>query len=101
MVPRILPFLLTIGTAVGNQLRYAPTCKYIPGDAGWPSHEAWHKLNTTVGGRLIATVPVADVCHNGGIFSAYNETACADLQVAIQVAGAATLYVMQDALLTH
>lgn len=94
MVARLFAFLLTIGTGFGDQSRHAPVCKYIPGDAGWPSHKAWQGLNTTVAGRLIATVPIAHVCHDRGEFSAYNETACAELGQAIQVAGAKTLYVM-------
>lgn len=42
------------------------SCKYIPGDAGWPDKNTWDKLNQTVGGRLIATVPQAAICHIGG-----------------------------------
>ncbi|KAK1967827.1 FAD binding domain-containing protein [Colletotrichum sublineola] len=51
-------------------------CKYLPGDAGWPSADAWARLNETVGGRLIATVPLGSPCHG----AAYNATECARLQ---------------------
>ncbi|KAH8807209.1 hypothetical protein F5884DRAFT_730846 [Xylogone sp. PMI_703] len=48
----------------------SPTCKNIPGDEGWPSPAAWDALNATVGGRLIATVPAAHVCHDPTFSSA-------------------------------
>ncbi|EHK20934.1 uncharacterized protein TRIVIDRAFT_59399 [Trichoderma virens Gv29-8] len=56
--------------------RRAPLCKNIPGDAGWPGTQAWTQLNRTVGGRLIATVPLAEVCHA----PTYSEAACDDLR---------------------
>jgi hypothetical protein len=57
-------FLLLLtrsGVAYGR--RNLTQCRYIPGDPGWPSAVAWHELNATVGGRLIATVPLAAPCH--------------------------------------
>ena len=48
------------------------TCRYIPGDRGWPTQDDWGQLNTTVGGRLIATDPQAHVCHT----PTPNNTAC-------------------------
>lgn len=57
------------------------TCRYIPGDDGWPNANTWAQLNETVGGRLIATVPQASVCHTGGYASSQlNETECKVLQ---------------------
>lgn len=57
------------------------TCKYIPGDAAWPTQDAWNLLNHTVGGRLIATIPQAAVCHVGGYATLKpNEAACEALQ---------------------
>ncbi|KAI9048465.1 hypothetical protein LZ554_007300 [Drepanopeziza brunnea f. sp. 'monogermtubi'] len=53
-----------------------PPCRYIPGDARWPSGEKWDKLNATVGGRLIATKPVASVCHD----PIYNAAICSTLK---------------------
>ncbi|KAI3321636.1 FAD-binding domain-containing protein [Xylariaceae sp. AK1471] len=38
-------------------------CKPIPGDRNWPTTAEWDKLNATVSGRLIATEPIAHVCH--------------------------------------
>lgn len=54
-------------------------CRYIPGDEGWPMQDDWAQLNRTVGGRLIATVPQASVCHSEPYFK-LNNTACAVLQ---------------------
>jgi hypothetical protein len=51
-------------------------CKSLPGDTNWPSQEAWNQLNATVGGRLIATVPAASVCHGANP----DEAACAALK---------------------
>lgn len=50
----------------------APTCRNIPGDPRWPSIHAWNALNATVEGRLIATVPLAHVCHD----PTYDEASC-------------------------
>lgn len=55
------------------------TCRYIPGDDEWPTTEDWQELNATVGGRLIATIPQASVCHSAP-YSHYDESACAALQ---------------------
>lgn len=51
-------------------------CRFLPGDQGWPSPREWGVLNERVGGRLIATVPLAAVCHTPGLV---NETECAIL----------------------
>ncbi|KAJ6788504.1 hypothetical protein PWT90_01618 [Aphanocladium album] len=53
----------------------APHCKNIPGDAGWPQQQAWFKLNRTLGGNLISTVPLGSVCHD----PTYDETKCKEL----------------------
>ncbi|WYZ42556.1 hypothetical protein EsH8_VI_000255 [Colletotrichum jinshuiense] len=52
------------------------SCKNLPGDAGWPSADIWAQFNETVGGRLVATVPLGSPCHG----EAYNATECARLQ---------------------
>ncbi|RYP17994.1 hypothetical protein DL765_004213 [Monosporascus sp. GIB2] len=89
MAARILfPFLSTLTALTGDSNR---TCKSIPGDAGWPSWSEWAQLNTTVGGRLVATVPVAHVCHQTGPFAAFNETACEELGAAFRNAAPETL----------
>ncbi|KAL2823238.1 hypothetical protein BDW59DRAFT_98927 [Aspergillus cavernicola] len=51
-------------------------CYCLPGDPRWPSANKWDALNGTVGGRLIATVPLGSPCHDPH----YDATACAELQ---------------------
>ncbi|CAJ2514332.1 Uu.00g024510.m01.CDS01 [Anthostomella pinea] len=53
-------------------------CRTLPGDSDWPSVRAWNALNSTVGGRLIQGVPVAQVCY--GIQTEAEATACASLR---------------------
>ncbi|KAL7932893.1 hypothetical protein V8C35DRAFT_305752 [Trichoderma chlorosporum] len=53
-----------------------PSCRYLPGDANWPNAAAWASLNSTVHGRLIATVPIGTPCHD----PTYNQAACSQLQ---------------------
>ncbi|KAI1264013.1 hypothetical protein F5Y18DRAFT_392247 [Xylariaceae sp. FL1019] len=76
----ILPALvLAFPAATASTL--APTCKYIPGDSGWPGAHQWAELNSTVQGRLIATIPLASVCHASGPYaSRFNPSACAALK---------------------
>ena len=64
--------LLLLATTAGAE---ASSCRYIPGDDGWPDDAEWAQLNETVGGRLIATVPQASVCHSLP-YDDFNETAC-------------------------
>lgn len=42
----------------------AQTCRKLPQDKDWPSQAIWNGLNATVGGRLIATTPLASPCHD-------------------------------------
>ncbi|KAJ5956778.1 hypothetical protein N7501_011057 [Penicillium viridicatum] len=58
--------------------RGSASCRYIPGDAGWPTENQWQALNVTVGGRLLATNPIAHVCHD----PAYSAADCESLQEA-------------------
>lgn len=52
-------------------------CKCFPGDADgcWPSSQEWAAFNETIGGRLVATIPIAAVCHEDS-FATYNPDAC-------------------------
>ncbi|KAK8093580.1 FAD binding domain-containing protein [Apiospora hydei] len=54
----------------------APGCYCMPGDACWPSADTWSTLNSTVSGRLVATVPIGSPCHD----PTYDAEACAALQ---------------------
>ncbi|KAI1175120.1 putative alcohol oxidase [Nemania sp. FL0916] len=53
-----------------------PFCRCFPGDPCWPSEPAWNALNRTIGGNLIQTVPLANVCHG----KHYNQQACDNLK---------------------
>lgn len=53
-----------------------PACRCLPGDECWPSTSSWNDLNSTVDGRLIATVPIGSPCHD----PSYDAEACAALQ---------------------
>ena len=56
--------------------RASSSCRCLPGDSCWPSQQQWDNLNKTVGGRLIATIPLGSPCHD----PAYNATQCSSLQ---------------------
>ncbi|RMZ66112.1 fad binding domain-containing [Pyrenophora seminiperda CCB06] len=67
--------------------------KYIPTDKEWPGLKEWNRLNQTVDGRLIATVPVAHVCHKTGPFAAYDQGKCEALQFRFGAQDPGTLFV--------
>ncbi|KAL2139718.1 hypothetical protein VTI28DRAFT_4756 [Corynascus sepedonium] len=54
-----------IGAASSSQNDNAggPDCRAMPGDTSWPSDETWALLNSTLGGALIETVPLAAACY--------------------------------------
>ncbi|KAI3327076.1 FAD-binding domain-containing protein [Xylariaceae sp. AK1471] len=54
---------------------YTSKCKHIPGDPNWPKPADWARLNKTVDGRLVATVPVATYCHGAN----YRQEQCQEL----------------------
>ncbi|OLN97798.1 putative FAD-linked oxidoreductase-like protein 7 [Colletotrichum chlorophyti] len=56
--------------------RAAADCKCFPGDSCWPATAQWDALNTTVGGNLIATVPLGSPCHD----PTYDAATCSSLQ---------------------
>ena len=51
-------------------------CRCFPGDACWPSQAEWASLNSSVDGRLIATIPLASPCHDPN----HNAALCTSLQ---------------------
>lgn len=53
-------------------------CRCFPGDSCWPAPSVWDDFNNTVGGRLIATVPLASPCHTPTL----EESECAAIQAA-------------------
>jgi hypothetical protein len=56
-----------------------PRCRTFPGDADWPTAEEWSEFNKTLGGKLIATVPIASACHVDQ-FTPYSQSECAAVQ---------------------
>lgn len=54
-------------------------CRCFPGDACWPSRSDWDAFNQTLGGKLVATVPIGSPCHVDA-FEPYDEQACATLK---------------------
>ncbi|TVY69480.1 FAD-linked oxidoreductase ZEB1 [Fusarium oxysporum f. sp. cubense] len=64
----LFPIALAVLAFVFYPSAYHPTsttsCLILPTDASWPSMADWDNLNATVGGRLIATTPLAAVCHD-------------------------------------
>lgn len=53
-------------------------CRCYPTDTCWPTADEWAAFNKTVGGRLVATVPIASACHYDS-FTEYDAEACAAL----------------------
>jgi hypothetical protein len=51
-------------------------CRCFPGDSCWPPPAIWDEFNTTVGGRLIRTVPLAIPCHN----PTFDEAECEEIK---------------------
>ena len=68
----IPPILLGYGF---RSIPASGSCRCFPSDPCWPSAAEWNALNETVGGRLIATVPLAAPCHDSA-FGPYDEAAC-------------------------
>lgn len=67
-------FLLLGVLAISAQAK--DHCRCFPGDPCWPSIDEWSRFNRTIGGRLVATVPLASPCHAPN----YNPKECATLK---------------------
>lgn len=81
---RLISFLaivpaLVYAAAVNTTCVTEPSCRCLPSDSCWPSKSEWTAFNKTVGGRLIATVPLGSVCHNS-VFGSYNAQKCDQLK---------------------
>ena len=70
LIARPFLFSLLLGVASAQA-----SCKPIPGDPLWPAPAVWQRLNETVQGRLIATVPLPSVCHKQP-FGTFSQDAC-------------------------
>ena len=84
----ILFFLISIATFSVFALADSPTntsftsvkpiqCRCLPSQPCWPSAEIWNTFNATVGGRLIATFPIARACYD----PYFDPVACRDVQL--------------------
>ncbi|KAB8204083.1 hypothetical protein BDV34DRAFT_198156 [Aspergillus parasiticus] len=71
-------WMLAAATAALTSTAFADdsNCYCLPGDSCWPSTSSWESLNSTVGGRLVATVPIGSPCHD----PTYDAAACAALK---------------------
>lgn len=54
-------------------------CLCFPGDDCWPTLAEWTAFNKTLGGKLIATIPLASVCHDSA-YGLYDAQKCAQVQ---------------------
>jgi hypothetical protein len=73
---RIVFSLLLLGSSCSAATPEKANCKCFPGDPCWPSDSEWDRLNSTVDGRLIATVPLGSPCHD----PSFNAEECKHLQ---------------------
>ncbi|KAI1455087.1 FAD/FMN-containing isoamyl alcohol oxidase MreA [Annulohypoxylon moriforme] len=77
----VLALLCTVvvASSIPTRLKTRDTqskCRVLAGDSAWPSKAKWDQLNSAVGGRLIASVPLAAVCHDPH----YDEKQCNHLR---------------------
>ncbi|OTB13179.1 hypothetical protein K445DRAFT_76648 [Daldinia sp. EC12] len=54
-------------------------CRCFPGDACWPTIDTWDAFNTSLGGKLISTIPIGAPCHHDTA-AGYNSDQCRNLQ---------------------
>lgn len=68
--------LILHALAATTRVTAAARCKVYPGDAAWPSEEAWAALNERVDNRLLKPRPQAAACYDG---PEYDAAACAEM----------------------
>lgn len=76
MAMKLLSVVLLLAAQAHAGVVARSACYCFPGDGCWPAESAWASLNSTVGGRLIATVPIGSPCHAPN----YDATECSALQ---------------------
>lgn len=76
MRPSVAATAALLASVRADTAVHTASCRNLPGDASWPSAAAWSALNSTVQGRLIATVPIGTPCHDPH----YKQATCAALQ---------------------
>ena len=88
-ISRILPLvgvlvLALLHLQLGSSATVAPhysrsideNCRCMPGDTCWPTTEDWTAFNSSLSGKLVATVPIGSPCHD----PTYVEAECLSLQ---------------------
>ena len=73
---RLFDNALLPGALLLARLGAAKECYRLPSDSDWPSETAWSTLNSTVNGKLVATVPIGSPCHD----PTYDANACGTLK---------------------
>ncbi|KAJ5622745.1 FAD/FMN-containing dehydrogenase [Penicillium lividum] len=75
------PFIfITLISLIQSLALATSSCLCFPDDSCWPSPAQWATFNQTVGGRLIATTPIASACHTNDGFEEYSASACDTLR---------------------
>jgi hypothetical protein len=67
-------------------------CKVFPGDADWPSGEAWTIFNATLNGALLKPAPLASVCYNNTAYNNFAGSECESLSSKWQSGGGIERY---------
>lgn len=72
--------LITVYVVAISSARYiansSAECRCMPTDNCWPTAKEWTHFNASLGGKLIATVPLASSCHG----SNYDASTCQYVQ---------------------
>ncbi|OQE00370.1 hypothetical protein PENVUL_c053G00023 [Penicillium vulpinum] len=77
MIGKLTLVALLVGATSAKPNPTSPSqCRCMPTDSCWPSVKEWSRFNSTVGGRLVKTVPLASPCHA----PSYNATECQYIQ---------------------
>ena len=61
--------------------RNTTLCRCMPSDSCWPSPGVWTALNQSLGGKLVATTPIASPCHDSS-FGPFDALKCSELRSA-------------------
>lgn len=82
--PQIILQMIILGSTLAHtpehtHIRSESGCRCFPADQCWPDAAEWAAFNETIHGRLIATVPIASVCHHDS-FVPYDAEKCRRLQ---------------------
>jgi len=67
--------LTTTGGPTQPEIVHEASCRCFPGDKCWPTSDEWVAFNRTINGKLIATIPIASICHYD-ILAAYDPEGC-------------------------